>query len=96
LLMHVLHDWSDEQAVAIVRAVRAANARARLLVIETVVPDEPGPSWASMLDVHMLALHTGRERTFVEYGRLLEAGGFRLERKVPTQTDLTILEAAAA
>ena len=64
LLMEVIHDWGDEEATAIFKAVRAAApAHAKLLVIEQLVPDEPGPHWAKTLDVLMLAVTGGLQRT---------------------------------
>ena len=60
LLMEVIHDWGDEEATAILKAVRAAApAHAKLLMIEQLVPDEPGPHWAKTLDVLMLAVAGG-------------------------------------
>ena len=60
LLMEIIHDWADDEAVAILRAVRrAAPAHATLLLIETIIPPDPGPDWSKMLDIHMLALLGG-------------------------------------
>ena len=74
LLMEVIHDWGDEEATAILKAVRAAApAHAKLLVIEQIVPDEPGPHWAKTLDMLMLAVTGGLQRTGQEYGALLAA-----------------------
>jgi hypothetical protein len=57
LLMEVIHDWGDEESVAILKAIRrAAPPHAKLLLIETIVPDDPGPDWSKMLDIHMLTL----------------------------------------
>ena len=58
LLMEVIHDWDDEKSTAILKAVRAAAPEgATLLLLETIVPDEPGPHWAKTLDVVMLENH---------------------------------------
>ena len=63
LLMDLLHDWADADALRILEAVRrAAPARGRLLIIETLVPDEPGPHFGKTLDIIMLAVTGGRER----------------------------------
>jgi len=94
LLMEVLHDWPDAEALAILRAVRrAAPPHARLLVIEQLVPDDPGPAWAKVIDVHMLVLLGGRQRTRREYQALLEQARFRLERQIDTGAGVAILEA---
>jgi hypothetical protein len=95
LLMEVIHDWGDDEAARILQAIRqAAPAHARLLVIESLIPDDPGPSWAKVLDVLMLTVLTGRQRTEHEYEELLGAAGFQLERVIPTFANVSILEAA--
>jgi len=95
LLMDVLHDWSDADAGTILAAVRrAAPGDARVLIIETLVPETPGPHVGKTLDVVMLAVTGGRERTAAEHGALLAAAGFRLLRVVPTRTPYSIVEAA--
>lgn len=94
VLMEVIHDWGDAEAIAILRAVRqAAPAHAKLLLIELMVPDDPGPAWAKMLDVHMLALLGGRQRTRQEYAALCERSRFALDREIKTPTGISILEA---
>ena len=94
ILMQVLHDWDDKAADVILQSIRrAAPANAKLLVIETIMPDTPGPDWAKLLDIQMLTMHTGRERTRAQYAALLEKAHFKLERVVPTRADVQILEA---
>jgi hypothetical protein len=94
LMMEVIHDWGDEESVAILSAVRrAAPSHAKLLLIESIVPDDPGPHWSKMLDIHMLTLLTGRQRTRSEYAALAAAAGFRLEREINTASNVSILEA---
>jgi hypothetical protein len=94
LLMDVIHDWGDEETLAILRAIRrAAAVQARLLLIEWVLADDPGPQWTKTIDVHMLALLGGRQRSLVEFGSLLERSGFRLEREIPTAAGISIVEA---
>jgi O-methyltransferase len=96
LLMEVIHDWDDDEAVAILRAIRrAAPEGATLLVIEQMIPDASGPAWTKLLDIHMLALLGGRQRTRQEYAVLLEMAGFALQREVNIPGDLSILEARA-
>ena len=96
VLMEIIHDWGDEESVAILRAIRrAAPAHAKLLVIETIVPDEPGPDWSKMLDIVMLTLLGGRQRTQQEYTELLAQPGFVLQREIDTRAGIAILEAEA-
>lgn len=93
LLSNVIHDWSDDEAVTILSAVRAAAApEARLLLFEFVVPDESGDFEATDIDVYMLALVSGHERTLAEYADLLRRAGWDVTRTVPTPVQ-TIIEA---
>jgi hypothetical protein len=97
LLMEVIHDWSDKESAAILSAVRrAAPAHAKLLAIESIVRDESRPNWPQMLDINMLTLVTGRQRTIAEYAKLLEAAGFRFLKEIPTGANVSIIEAEAA
>ena len=92
--MEIVHDWADEPALAILRAIRrAAPPGAKLLVIESLIPDDPGPHWSKTLDVFMLALLGGRQRTRAEYESLLAAASFALERDIDTRASISILEA---
>ena len=94
LVMEIIHDWPDEPAVSILSAIRRAAPReAKLLLIETLVPDDPGPDWSKTLDVFMLALLGGRQRSLAEYEALLQAAGFAFEREIDTRGGISILEA---
>jgi hypothetical protein len=96
LLMDVLHDWDDADATRILRTMRqAAHAQSRVLIVETLVPQTPGPHFGKSLDVTMLAVTGGRERTEAEYAALLAATGFALQRVLPTASHYSIVEAAA-
>jgi hypothetical protein len=94
VLMEVLHDWADAPAREIVAAIRrAAPPHARLLVIETVVPEGPAPDRSKNLDIVMLVLFAGRQRTAEEYRRLLRAGGFELRAEADTGAGISVFEA---
>lgn len=97
VLKAVLHDWSDEQCGTILRNCRRAMAPdARLLVIESVVDSGNAAAYAKTLDVLMMGLVQGRERTEAEFAALLGAAGLRLDRVTPTKAPLSIMEAIAA
>lgn len=97
LVMEVIHDWADDQSVAILRAIRRAAAPgARVLVIEQIIPTDAGPHWSKMLDIHMLALLGGRQRTRQEYETLFDSAGLSFVREIDTGADISILEAVAA
>lgn len=94
LMCSVLHDWNDELAVAILRNCRKATAdNARLLVVETVVPETSAASFSKLLDINMMAMSSGRERTKSEFQALLDAAGFKLSRIIPTLAPQSIIEA---
>jgi O-methyltransferase/methyltransferase family protein len=86
VLSRVIHDWSDAEAVAILRTVRRAIPDGgTLLLVEAVLPERAADDPAAVrMDVHMLTLLGGQERTAAEYAALLDAAGFRLDRVLPT------------
>jgi hypothetical protein len=93
LIMEVIHDWGDSESNAILSAIRrAAPPTAKLLVIEQIIPDTNEPDWSKALDVLMLTLLGGKQRTVGEYQRLLADARFRLEREIKTP-GISILEA---
>jgi hypothetical protein len=93
LLSNIIHDWGDEEAVTILRGIRtAASPASTLLLFEFVIPEDAGEFEASDIDVAMLALVTGRERTLPEYVALLEQAGWRFTKTVDTASQ-TIVEA---
>jgi hypothetical protein len=96
LLMDLLHDWRDDDAARILAGVRRAAAPgARVLIIETLVPEVSGPHFGKTLDIIMLAVTGGRERSSTEYAALLERSGLRLEAVLPTRSEYSIVEAVA-
>jgi predicted transcriptional regulator len=103
VVMEVLHDWKDEQSHQILQQIRnAAPDGAKLLVIETVLPNESawaadkGQHFGNHLDINMLVLTGGRERTSDEFARLFVDSGWRLLRVIPMPGPYSILEAVAA
>jgi hypothetical protein len=97
LLSHVIHDWSEDQCLTILRHChRAMNRSSRLLLIEMVLPPGDAPHPGKMLDMIMLVGPGGQERTAEEYRTLLVQAGFRLTRVVPTESAVSVVEAAVA
>lgn len=94
VLKQILHDWNDEQATMILRhCAKAMTARGRVAIVEMVIPDDGSPTPAQLMDVNMLAILPGRERTQSEYTALLAAAGLRFDRLVPTHSPFQIIEA---
>ena len=96
ILMEVIHDWPDTEAVAILSAIRrAASPGARVLIIENVLDGADADPRGHTLDVIMLAVTGGRERTGHQLGRLLEEAGFANCTVTDTAGPLRITEAVA-
>ena len=97
LLMNIIHDWPDAESIKILSAIRSAMpAHARVLIIETVIPHTPGPHLSKELDIIMMALPGGMERTQEEYADLAAKCALRLERMVETLSPYSILELVPA
>lgn len=96
----VLHDWTDEQAAAILRNCRRAldhspngNRTGKVLLLEFVVPPGNQPHPSKVIDIEMLFFPGGRERMEHEWRELFSTAGFRLSRIVPTKSPFAIIEA---
>jgi hypothetical protein len=94
LLSSVIHDWDDERAIKILRNCRRSmGQQSRVLLVEFIVPAGEGKSFSKLLDLNMLVMNGGRERTESEYRRLFDAAGLRMTRIIPTLSPLYVLEA---
>jgi hypothetical protein len=92
VLRHIVHDWEDREAIAILRRCREAmRPDGKILVVEMVIPPGNEPSFGKWLDLMML-LVGGRERTKEEYGRLFSAAGLKMNRIIPTASEVSIVE----
>lgn len=97
VMSHILHDWDDDDACRILATVRRAMApQARLLIVEKLIPSDDGPSLAKLMDIHMLVLTGGLERTSEEFDVLFRRSGFRLARITATSSFMHVIEAVPA
>jgi hypothetical protein len=95
LMSGVVHDWDDERAARILANCRASMARTgRVLVVECVVPEGDESSFSKLLDLNMLVMNGGRERTKAEFQELFDAAGLRMTRVIPTLSPLSVVEGA--
>jgi hypothetical protein len=95
VMMDVIHDWDDADSTKILAAIRKVAPRhARLLIVESLVADEPGPHMGKMVDIIMLGVTGGKERSPSEYKALLGPVGFKVERVIPTASTYALLEAS--
>jgi SAM-dependent methyltransferase len=94
LLKQIVHDWDDARATRLLQNChRALAPGGKLLLVEMVVPADNRPSPAQAMDLNMLVILGGRERTEEEYRDLLRAAGFRLEQLIPTHSPFGVIEA---
>src|SRR5437763_1859400 len=94
LLSMILHDWTDEQARRLLGTIRRAIPdTGQLLIIDAVLPPGDAPHFGKLLDLTMMAMLTGRERTEAEFAQLLESAGFRLEGVAQMAAPTSLIEA---
>lgn len=95
LMKHIIHDWPDDKSLTILRNIATAmgSRKGKVLLIEAVLTAGNEPHLGKFVDIEMLALPGGRERTEAEFAALFEQAGFRLTRVVPTQAPLFVIEA---
>jgi hypothetical protein len=93
ILKHIIHDWDDERALAILRNIRKAiEPSGRLLIVEVLIAPGNEPSYGKLLDLEMLVIPGGRERTADEYRDLFTGAGFKLEEIHETTAPTSIIE----
>ncbi|MDI1479593.1 methyltransferase [Polyangium sp. y55x31] len=97
LLKRILHDWADDTCVTILKHCRRAMAAGgRVLVIDALMPPGNTDHPSKALDLCMLTVVPGRERTEAEFEALFQAAGLKIARVIPTANSVVILEGIAA
>ena len=97
LLSHIIHDWNEDQCLTILGHCRKVmKPDGRLLIVEMVLPAGDTPHPGKILDMVMLVVPGGQERTEAEYTSLLAKAGFRVTRVVPTDSAVSVVEAVLA
>jgi hypothetical protein len=98
ILKHIIHDWDDARATAILRNIRTAmgGKRGRVILLESVLQPANAPDFGKIIDLEMLVMPGGRERTADEFRSLLAGAGFSMTRIIPTGAPLSIVEAIAS
>ena len=97
VIKKVVHDWNDEHAAVIMRNCRKAmQPNGKVLLAETLVPPGDEPDQIKSIDVVMLVVTGGLERTEAQYASLFGAAGLRLERVIQTRGPISILEGSPA
>jgi hypothetical protein len=94
LIKMILHDWNDDECIAILKSVRAAIAPGgRVAVIDYLLPEVPAPTGAHLMDIAMMIWATGRERRLSEFEGLFARSGFRLDRVTENPEGQSVVEA---
>ena len=97
VMKFIIHDWDDARSVRILANIRKGiQPDGKLLLVETVVPEGNGEDFSKLMDLNMLVMTGGCERTEKQFAELLRQAGFRLARVVPTESVVNIIEAVPA
>jgi hypothetical protein len=98
VMKHIIHDWDDARAVAILKNVRTAMTKpdGRVILFESVLQPGNQPDLGKFIDIEMLLMPGGKERTADEFSALFARAGFALSRVVPTESPLSVIEARPA
>ncbi len=95
-MQHIIHDWDDEPALKVLGNCRQAlegQTNGKLLVVDSVIPQDSQPHFGKLLDLEMLLMPGGRERTEPEFRALFTKAGFQMTRIVPTRGADSVIEA---
>jgi len=95
VMKHIIHDWDDARAALILKNIATAmgDKKGHVVLLEAVIATGPEPDFGKFLDLEMLAMPGGKERTQQEFTELFAASGFKLTRVVPTASPLSVVEA---
>lgn len=97
LVKWIIHDWDDERSIVLLKNChRAMTRHSKLLVVEAVIPPGNTSFFHKWMDLTMLVMLGGRERTEAEYHALFEAAGFKLTQITPTTSEMSVLEGVRA
>ena len=97
ILKWIIHDWNDQQSVSILKNCHSAlPENGKLILVEAVVPSTSEPHFSKFIDLNMLVMTGGRERTEAEFRQLYQDSGFKLTRIVPTESPFSVIEGVKA
>ena len=93
VMRHIIHDWDDEKSLTILKNCHAVMSQGnKLLLVESVIPPGNDPFMGKFLDLTMMLIPGGKERTEIEYRELYDRAGFDLIRIVSTHTEVSVIE----
>ena len=95
IMKHIIHDWDDDRSLTILRNIgKRLEGRpgGRLILLDAVVPGDNTPHLSKLIDLEMMVMPAGRERTEQEFAALFDAAGFELTRVVPNESMVAVIE----
>jgi hypothetical protein len=94
-MKHIIHDWDDPRALTILRNIHVAmgEKKGKVILLEMVLAPGNDPHPGKFLDIEMLTMVSGRERTEAEFAELFQRAGFKLTRILPTKSPTCVIEA---
>jgi len=93
-MKHIIHDWDDEKAALILANIRKVLPKdGRVILIESIIPQGNEPGLGKIMDLEMLVMPGGKERTEAEFRALFDRAGYTLTRIVPTKSPMSVIEA---
>jgi hypothetical protein len=98
IMKHIIHDWDEERATVILKNIRAAldpSRGGRVILLESVLQPGNEPDLGKIIDLEMMMMPGGRERTADEFRALFDGAGFALTRIERTESPLCVIEARA-
>ena len=98
VMKHIIHDWDDGRAARILARIKEAMTKpgGRVVLLESVIPAGNTPHLGKIIDLEMMVMPGGKERTEAEFRALFARAGFALTRIVPTRSPLSVIEARPA
>jgi len=97
IMKWIIHDWDDEKSITILKNCRKQMGPGnRLILVDCVVPETAEPHFSKFIDMNMLVMTGGKERTEAEFSKLLADSGFKLLRVIPTDQPFSVIEAEPA
>jgi O-methyltransferase/methyltransferase family protein len=94
IMKWIIHDWDEEKATTILRNCRKRmEENGKLILVDCVVPETNEPHFSKFIDLNMLVMTGGKERTAKEFEQLLAGAEFKLTRIIPTDLPFSIIEA---
>jgi hypothetical protein len=97
IMKHIIHDWEESRAVTILtNCAKAMSSNGKILLVECLIKGPDVPDFGKVLDIFMLTMPGGKERTEQEYAKLLAKAGLKINRIVPNRSPLSLIEAVLA